>query len=71
MVLALLNAIQARSPTVSLLAPPRLRRLPYACWFLPAGEGALFEFDAAKQWRERGRGEMRVNVASRCAHVAL
>ena len=32
-----------------------------------AGEGALFEFDAAKQWRERGRGEMRVNVASRWA----
>lgn len=30
-----------------------------------AGEGALFEFDASKQWRERGRGEMRLNVAPR------
>ncbi|PRW58407.1 nuclear pore complex NUP50A-like isoform X1 [Chlorella sorokiniana] len=28
-----------------------------------SGEGALFEFDASKQWRERGRGEMRLNVA--------
>jgi hypothetical protein len=25
----------------------------------------LFEFDASKQWRERGRGEMRVNAAPR------
>ncbi len=36
------------------------------CMFPPAGEGALFEFDASKQWRERGRGEMRLNVAPRC-----
>lgn len=28
-----------------------------------SGEGLLFEFDAGKAWRERGRGEMRVNVA--------
>jgi Ran-binding protein 3 len=29
------------------------------------GDGTLFEFDDEKrQWRERGRGEMRVNVAS-------
>lgn len=28
-----------------------------------SGEGALFEYDAAKQWRERGRGEARLNVA--------
>lgn len=30
-----------------------------------AGEGALFEFDSSKQWREKGRGEMRVNIAPR------
>ncbi|PSC76436.1 nuclear pore complex NUP50A [Micractinium conductrix] len=29
-----------------------------------SGEGALFEFGTDKQWRERGRGEMRVNVNS-------
>jgi Ran-binding protein 3 len=27
-----------------------------------SGSGILFEFDHHKQWRERGRGEMRVNV---------
>lgn len=27
-----------------------------------SGEGALYEFDAGRQWRERGRGEMRVNA---------
>ena len=30
-----------------------------------AGDGTLFEYDEAeRQWRERGRGEMRVNVGS-------
>lgn len=38
----------------------------HSCACCPAGEGALFEFDASKQWRERGRGEMRLNVAPRC-----
>lgn len=28
-----------------------------------AGEAALFEYDANRQWKERGRGELRVNVA--------
>lgn len=28
-----------------------------------SGEGALFEYDAAKQWRERGRGEAKLNVS--------
>ncbi|KAL6768931.1 NUP50B [Auxenochlorella protothecoides x Auxenochlorella symbiontica] len=27
-----------------------------------SGDGVLFEFDASKQWRERGSGEMRVNL---------
>lgn len=26
------------------------------------GDGILFEFDAGKQWRERGRGQIKVNV---------
>ena len=26
------------------------------------GDGVLYEFDDSKQWRERGRGEMKVNV---------
>lgn len=34
-----------------------------------AGEGVLFEFDDAHQWRERGRGEMRVNVANKSGQV--
>lgn len=38
---------------------------PAAHHALP-GEGALFEFDAVRQWRERGRGEMRLNVGPRC-----
>ena len=36
----------------------------------PPGEGALFEFDTAKQWRERGRGEMRLNVGPRRGSVS-
>ena len=33
-----------------------------ACRHVGAGDGVLFEFIDA-QWRERGRGELRVNVA--------
>ncbi len=30
-----------------------------------AGDGTLFEYDEAeRQWRERGRGEMKVNVGA-------
>ncbi len=31
-----------------------------------AGDGTLFEYnEAERQWRERGRGEMKVNVGAR------
>ena len=28
-----------------------------------SGEGSLYEFDAAKAWKERGKGELRINRA--------
>lgn len=28
-----------------------------------SGEGSLYEFDAAKSWKERGKGELRINRA--------
>lgn len=34
-----------------------------------AGEGVLYEYDEGGQWRERGRGEMRVNVAEGSGQV--
>lgn len=56
---------QAATRAIQPLPGPRLctSHLDFSCH--PAGEGALFEFDASKQWRERGRGEMRLNVAPR------
>lgn len=34
-----------------------------------SGDGVLFEFDASKQWRERGSGEMRVNLGKESKQV--
>lgn len=39
-----------------------IEELPWA--LLVIGDGTLFEYDEKRQWRERGRGEMRVNVAN-------
>ncbi len=52
----------AAAPAVT-LPPPQAAKTgeeDEECVF--AAEGMLYEFDASKTWRERGRGEMRVNV---------
>lgn len=36
-----------------------------------AGEGALYEFDESKKWRERGSGEMRINVRQESKQARL
>jgi hypothetical protein len=48
------------SPTVA-AASPTLSPLPYVLP-LSAADGTLFEFVDGKEWRERGKGEIRLNL---------